>query len=297
MLLPTKQQTKQQTLCGTDCLIAACFFLAFATACSTVAGQESTNGNIAQASYCDGTACADPCVDINTVDIETGKRAPVIDGVGWVLGIPRKILLWDRRADNHEVSASTVDEVAQYIDDRQLHDVKVRINQYDPGGEWRRLAANKRVGAGWRYTFGAFSTLGYTLLPGRLFGQDRYNPYTNTLSVYSDAPALALAEAAYAKDVHGRSLPGTYATAQGLPLVAMWHETLATGEVLDYVAIHGSNDEQAQVKRQLYARYGMELGGVISGVVPDGGGLFPVLGAAGGHAVAGVENVVHTQKK
>ncbi len=284
---------KQRPLYRADWLFVVSLLVVVATACSTVIGKEPVpSDDIVQASYCDSAACSE-----RYVDIETGARAPLIDGIGWVFGIPRKIMLWDRRADNHDVSATTVDEVAQYIDARGLHDVKVRVNQYDPGGEWKRLVANKRVGAGWRYTVGAFSTLGYTLLPGRLFGQDRYNPYTNTLSVYSDAPALALAEAAYAKDVHTRSLPGTYATAQGLPLVAMWHETLATGEVLDYVAIHGSSDEQAQVKRQLYARYGMELGGVISGVVPDGGGLFPVVGAAGGHAVAGVENVVHTQKK
>jgi len=226
------------------------------------------------------------------VDVEVGQPAPLIDGIGWAFGIPRKILLWDRRADNHNVSDTTVGQVAQYIDDRNLHDVKVRVNQYDPGGEWKRLASNKRVGAGWRYTVGAITTLGYTILPGRVFGGDKYNPYTNTLSVYSDAPTLALAEAAYAKDVHQRTLPGTYATAQGLPLVAMWHESLATGEVMHYVSIRGSSEEQEDIRRQLYARYGMELGGVLSGVLTDGSAVFPVVGAASGHAVASIEQAV-----
>ena len=257
--------------------------------CSETRAEESATGKrIQQASYCDSTS---------SVDIEVGSRRPVIDSVGWFFGIPRKVLLWDRRADNHDVSDSTVDEVAQYLDDRQLRDVKVRVNQYAPGDEWRRLAENKRVGAGWRYTVGALRTLGYTLLPGRLFGHDNYNPYTNTLSVYSDAPTLALAEAAYAKDVHQRKLPGTYATVQILPLVAMWHETLATGEVQQYVAIHGSKDEQEDVRRQLYARYGMELGGAIGDVLPDGGVLFPVVGAAGGHAVASVKNTTNPVKR
>jgi len=271
-----------------DWLLAGVFLLLFASSCSVSHGKEAApSGDITQASYCDRTASSERCVDI-----ELGSRAPVIDGVGWVLGIPRKILLWDRRADNHDVSSSTVEEVAQYIDDRGLHDVKVRVNQYAPGGEWKRLVANKRVGAGWRYTVGAISTLGYTLLPGRLFGNDRYNPYTNTLSVYSDAPTLALAEAAYAKDVHQRGLPGTYATVQILPIVSIWHETLATGEVLEYVSLHGSNDEQEQIKRQLYARYGMELGGAIGGTLPKGSGLLPVVGAVSGHAVASVEQVI-----
>ncbi len=288
-------QSRKQPLCLTDGLIFVCVFLVIATISSTAMAEEPTpSNNVTQASFHDSTAW--PGADCEScLDIETGVRAPVIDGVGWVFGIPRKILLWDRRADNHDVSPATVDEVAQYIDARELHDVKVRVNQYAPGGEWKRLVANKRVGAGWRYTVGALSTLGYTLLPGRLFGHDHYNPYTNTLSVYSDAPTLALAEAAYAKDVHQRDLPGTYATAQLFPLVAMWHETLATGEVLDYVSIRGSKDEQEDVKRQLYARYGMELGGAVGGALPDGSFLFPIVGAAGGHAVASVENTVHPQ--
>lgn len=265
----------------------SCLTLAAAMLCPVARADDSTsNRDIQQASYCDSDSC---------IDIEVGSQAPVIDALGWVFGIPRKVLLWDRRADSHDVSSSTVGEVAQYLDDRQLHDVKVRVNQYAPGGEWKRLVANKRVGAGWRYTVGTLSTLGYTLLPGRLFGRDHYNPYTNTLSVYSDAPALALAEAAYAKDVHQRKLPGTYATVQILPLVAMWHETLATDEVQQYVAIRGSKDELEDIRRQLYARYGMELGGAVSNILPDGSfafpvvSLFPAVGAAGGHAVAAVK--------
>ncbi len=265
----------------------SCLTLAAAMLCPMARADDSTpSRDIQQASYCDSDSC---------IDIEVGSQAPVIDALGWVFGIPRKVLLWDRRADSHDVSSSTVGEVAQYLDDRQLHDVKVRVNQYAPGGEWKRLVANKRVGAGWRYTVGTLSTLGYTLLPGRLFGRDNYNPYTNTLSVYSDAPALALAEAAYAKDVHQRKLPGTYATVQILPLVAMWHETLATDEVQQYVAIRGSKDELEDIRRQLYARYGMELGGAVSNILPDGGfafpvvSLLPVVGAAGGHAVATVK--------
>ncbi len=230
------------------------------------------------------------------VDVEVGRRAPVIDGVGWAFGIPRKLLLWDRRADNHSVSHGTVNEIANYIDSRGLNDVKVRVNQYDPGGEWKRLVQNKRVGAGWRYTVGALSTLKYTFFPGRLFGRDNYNPYTDTLSVFSDAPTLALAEAAYAKDIHQREFPGTYATVQQLPLAAMWHETLATGEVLQYVSINGSVDDQEKVRQLMYARYGMELGGVLSEVLPDGSSLYPVVGAASGHVVAAGESSQKQQR-
>ncbi|MEQ9066267.1 MAG: hypothetical protein RLO18_06060, partial [Gimesia chilikensis] len=33
--------------------------------------------------------------------IVRGKPRPVIDGIGWVVGFPGKVLLWDRRIDNH----------------------------------------------------------------------------------------------------------------------------------------------------------------------------------------------------
>lgn len=251
---------------------------------------------------CDNECCESigrTCCGRREVDVEVGTKAPIIDGIGWVFGIPRKILLWDRRADNHNVSWDTIDEVASYVDCRGLHDTKVRVNQYDPGGEWKRLVANKEVGAGWRYTAGALSTLGYTVFPGRIFGHDNYNPYTDTLSIYSDAPPLALAEAAYAKDVSQRNYPGTYATVQHLPMVAMWHETLATKETLRYTSAEGSGNEPAKVRRLLYARYGMELGGAAGNVVSASGVevLFPAAGAVGGHTAASVKQAVHSQKR
>ena len=70
---------------------------------------------------------------------EYGQPHKVIDGVGWVFGIPKKIILWDRRAVNHCVSAETQQNLAQYLNANGLVSTKVRINQYDPFGEWHRL--------------------------------------------------------------------------------------------------------------------------------------------------------------
>src|SRR5262249_19753528 len=111
-----------------------------------------------------------PPVQTPTVEVEYGPQRPIIDGVGWVVGIPRKVLLWDRRADNHAVSDETVGEVSSYLHERGVEDVKVRVNQYAPWEEWKRLTTNKNVGAGWRYTVGTLKCLEYTIIPGRLFG-------------------------------------------------------------------------------------------------------------------------------
>src|SRR5579863_10459651 len=158
------------------------------------------------------------------LEIAEGRPNKFADGIGWVLGIPGKLLLWDRRVDNHCVTPATTEAVARYLQQNQLNDACLRINQYAPGEEWMRLTTNREVGAGWRYTLGTLSLVGYTLLPGRLLGGDHYNPYTNSVYIYSDVPALALESAAYAKDVHAREYPGTYAAVNQLPVASLWHE-------------------------------------------------------------------------
>lgn len=113
--------------------------------------------------------------------IERGKPRPVIDGLGWFFGIPGKIVLWDRRVENHDISAVTELAISDYLDDNQLDHVKVRLNQYAPLDDFRRLTKNKTVGWPYRYTIGALSVAGEAVFPGRLFGGDHYNPFTATV--------------------------------------------------------------------------------------------------------------------
>ena len=74
---------------------------------------------------------------------------------------------------------------------------------------------------------GAISVIGYTVFPGRIFGGDRYNPYTNSLYLNSDVTALVLREAAYGKDIHSQKMPGTFAAIQDLPVIGLWSDTRA----------------------------------------------------------------------
>ena len=245
----------------------------------------SSNSTNCVGEACDKAGC-DGLLDHH--DIEYGKRNVFVDSVGWMFGIPRKLMIWDRRIDNHAVSSQTTSTVSAYLSDRGLHDVKLRVNQYDPIGEWKRLYQNKRVSPGWKYTAGVLRTAEYTLLPGRIFGHDDYNAYTNTVCIYSDTPVMGMASSAYAFDVHQRSLPGTYATFQSLPLIAMYHESLATKEVIDYT-LSKETFQAPEVRRILYARYGMEMGGEIGRIIPGSGTVFEVAGAIGGHSAAGLQ--------
>jgi hypothetical protein len=81
---------------------------------------------------------------------EHGKKNIVLDGAGWVMGIPSKLLLWNTKVDSHSVSPETEQQLRQYLASRGLTDVKVRINQYHPKAEWKRLAQNKAIHPGWR---------------------------------------------------------------------------------------------------------------------------------------------------
>lgn len=200
--------------------------------------------------------------------IQVGERRPILDAVGWTIGIPSKILLWNRRVDNHNISFETQAAIAQYLDANDLHCVRVRLNQYRPGEDWRRLVKNKSVGAPWRYTLGALSVLGETVLPGRIVGGDHYNPFTNTVHIYSDIPAIALHEGAHAKDFARRKWKGSYAFAYLIPTVPLYHESVASSDVIAYLEAHGTRDEQAAAARILYPAYGTYLGSAGGNILP-----------------------------
>lgn len=216
---------------------------------------------------------------------EHGKPRKIVDAAGWVWGIPRKIILWDRRAVNHDVSCETEQRLAEYLSTNGIVTTKVRINQYDPLGEWRRLRANKEVGAGWRYTFGAFGTITYTLLPGRVFGKDRYNPYTDSIYIYSDIPCIAQEQGSFARLIQARAHPGTYAMVTYLPVVQLWPKKQVKEDVLDYTLAFGTPDAHDEATRILYAEYGAEVGGQAALFV--GSNLPLTLAGAGiGHVAA-----------
>ena len=217
--------------------------------------------------------------------VERGEKRTIIDGLGWVVGIPRKIILWDCRVDNHHVSRETEQSLEDYLEEHQLDHVKVRINQYAPVSDWHRLRSNKSVAWPYRYTLGVLSVACEAVLPGRIFGRDSYNPYTATVHVYSDVPALAIKQAGHSKDFTRRMYPGTYSLATIVPVFNLWPEAIATGDVLAYADRHGAADLEREEYRILYPAYGASLGGVAGDVFA--GAFLPVYAGAvvAGHVV------------
>ncbi len=213
--------------------------------------------------------------------IERGEPHRFLDSVGWIIGIPDKLILWDRRVANHHVGSQTETVIADYLAKNELSSVKVRLNQYHPGDDWRRLAANKSVGAGWRFTLGTLSLVGETIIPGRVFGGDHYNPFSNTVHIYSDVPSVALHEAGHSKDFARRTWKGTYAAVYLLPIAPLYHEARATNDALGYVMTEGDVELQREAYQILYPAYGTYIGSAIGGR----GGWAYFASVLGGHAL------------
>lgn len=194
--------------------------------------------------------------------IVRGRPVRVLDASDWIwpgswLG---KLLLWDRRVDSHHIGPETEDALRRYLEANDLGHVKVRLNAYHVRDEWRRLRRNRAVGGGWRYTLGVLGWLQYTLLPGRFFGGDHYNPYSNTIHLYSDIPAVALHEGGHAKDFAGRRWKGLYAALYLLPGADLYHEAMASNDALGYLLAEESPGLQREGYRILHPAYGTYAG-------------------------------------
>ncbi|MEX2606923.1 MAG: hypothetical protein WD708_06225 [Kiritimatiellia bacterium] len=219
------------------------------------------------------------------VQIVRGRPNRFLDASDWMWpgSWLRKLVLWDVRVDNHHIGEETEAVLAMYLAVNELDHVKVRLNQYAPGNEFRRIVANKSMGAGWRYTLGMFSWLQYTFLPGRFFGGDHYNPYSNTISLYTDIPAIAVHEGGHAKDFAGETLKGTYAFIYLVPFFNLNHEARASNDALGYLRAYESPELQREGYRILHPAYGTYLGTNIAIFLPDRGLLYYSGAILGGH--------------
>jgi len=205
-------------------------------------------------------------VDDTSPPIVFGSRRPILDGLGWCVGIPDKVLLWDRRISNHRISEDTVLVMADYLEQNNLTHVKVRANQYAPLDDLKRLRKNTTVAWPWRYTLGLVSVAGEAILPGRVFGGDHFNPFTQTIHLYSDVPAIALHEGGHAKDFSRRKYQGSYAAAY--LFVPIWHETIASRDAFSFLEERGEQKRVEEANRILYPAYGTYLGSGFGSFAP-----------------------------
>lgn len=223
---------------------------------------------------------------------ERGRPYKVLDASDWIwpgswLG---KLILWNARVDSHEISTNTEAVLRDYLAVNELSNVKVRLNQYRPGDEWRRLFHNRAVGIGWRYTLGIFSVLSYTIMPGRFFGGDHYNAYTDSINLYSDIPAVVVHEGGHSKDWGRRKYKGTHAFLYALPGAPLYYEAVATSDALGYLRETQPLELQKQGYNVLYPAYGTYVGGTLGQIIYDPYGLYAMGMVIPGHIVGRIKS-------
>ncbi len=199
--------------------------------------------------------------------IERGVPVLPIDVLGNVFGLISKLFLWNWNVDVHDISPETEQAVVAYLQQRDLpllHETKFRLNQYKPHQDLSRLVKNRHVAWPYRLLLGLPVTLLFeVLLPGRLLGGDHYNPYTNTVHIYSDLSSVALHEAGHAHDFANQRYKGTYALARWIPFVDLYQEFQATDEAIEYLVANNYRDTEFEAYKVLYPAYGSYVGNYI----------------------------------
>lgn len=228
------------------------------TACASNPYQYGTGRTTTDAAH-------SPTMDRQIV---IGRPNALLDASDWIWpgSLLSKLLLWNADIDSHQIDPQTIADLNAYLAANDLSNVQVLVNAYSPGNQWSRLFNNKTVGAGWRYTLGLVSVTLYTLLPGRFFGGDAYNPYTNTIYLYSNDTSVALHEGGHAKDFGRRELKGTHAAIYSLPLAPLYYEARASNDALGYLRCQQQNAAQQDAYKTLYPAYTTYISGGLTQV-------------------------------
>jgi hypothetical protein len=209
-----------------------------------------------------------------------GKNNFVLDHLGhYLFSLPAKFVLWNWSVGKHRISGENEEILRKYMEVNGLTTTQVRLNTYAPHKEFARLKKNKDVHAVYKYLFGTFTVLFYTLIPDRifagLFGGDHYNPFTNTVHIYSDHSAILVHEGGHAKDWAERKRRGTYAFLRGIPYVDLYQEEIASSDAVSYFYCRKDNSNLLNAYPILIPAHAT----YISKYVPYGGGILVIIGS------------------
>lgn len=206
----------------------------------------------------------------NNPQFEVGEPIWILDTLGnYIFSIPSKLIFLNSQVDNHHFSEETIEITKKYIYENNLRSVKIRFNQYAPVDEFKRILANPHINPFVKYTVGLISWLTYTIFPERLFagliGGDHYNPFSNTMNLYSNLPSIAIHEGGHAKDFNAREYKTLYAIIYSIPFIGpLYHEGVATDDTFSY--FHEKNQEEyiEESYEILIPAYSTYMGGAIS---------------------------------
>jgi hypothetical protein len=208
--------------------------------------------------------------------IERGRAIPFLDGLNhYVLSLPAKMILLNWRIQDHEMSDRDQRILERYLELNQLRSVKVRHNQWAPLDEWRRMWRNDQVGVGYRATLGLIVWLRYLLFPDRVFGGlpipfvgggDHFNPFSNTVNVFSSDLGVILHEGGHAKDyIRHRAKGTTFVLLRLLPGIDLLQEAVASQDAIQFLYCIREDEEETRAYSTLIPAYSTYVAGYFSG--------------------------------
>lgn len=197
-----------------------------------------------------------------TPQIEQGRDLLLLDGLNhYLLSLPVKLLLLDWRLQDHTFPERDRQILEYYLEVNQLRSVKVRFNEWDPIGEWQRMWSNSQVGVGYRATLGLITWVRYTLFPDRVFGGlpipfvgggDHFNPFSNTIHLFSSDLGVILHEAGHAKDyLRHRSRGTTFVLPRLVPGVDLFQEARASQDAIQFLYCIREDEAEARAYKTL----------------------------------------------
>jgi len=239
-----------------------------------IASMVSTSGCI-QKTYRYGIANQELLANLPQTPnlITIGGNHPRIDSIERTVQYPAKVFRkWFPSSkpveDPDVLRLQAVQSATDYLDDNGLKGVNIDVREYNPREQWNRLKNNRSISPFWKYTGGTLYHVGYCVLPGRAFGMDSYNGFTNTLSINSTSPSNSLLQAGYVKKLYDQRYPGTYIAANWLPILPLLRDTSVASDVLTYARLKQEWPLEKDLLPNVYARLGGDTVSQATSLVP-----------------------------
>ena len=205
--------------------------------------------------------------------ITIGGDHPRIDSIERTVQYPIKVFRsWfpssKPESDPEVLKLQAVQTATDYLDNNGLKGVYVDVREYNPREQWNRLRNNTRIAPFWKYTGGTLYHVGYCILPGRAFGMDSYNGFTNTLSVNSTSPANSILNAGYVKKLYDQQYPGTYIASNWLPIMPLVRDSYVFSDVLTYARVQENWPLEKELLPHAYGKLGGDTVSQATSLIP-----------------------------
>ncbi len=163
----------------------------------------------------------------NTIEYRfDGHLARILSFFG---SIPARALLLSTDIGNYP-RQETQQHIRDALQQSGLENTLVRVGHTAPFTDVYRLFTDERLKSA-SFLGKVFLGIPHVIvggLLGKLYRADHYNPFTRTVHVYSDVPAIARHELGHAEDFQQRTYLSLYAFARAFPPVMLWQEGRAS---------------------------------------------------------------------